>query len=267
MNMFGSVKMRNAVVIMVLLFSFVTAQAQEYGRAAKNEVVVSEARVSRESRKLIIDYNVDWGYNVMSCDVELLMSIDGGRTFSVVAVSNKVQGDVGKITTTGQKQIVYDIDSIKEKLAGKQLAFKVQVKNKKKMIVSDSKGKFFVMGTASTFGMYGARAGYVKKFGGYVSYSDAFSGGMADNFSITAGGMMRAASWLYPYVGAGYGQLNFYGEENNFGRWHKRYVLLPIEIGAMFSFGPVALSAAVEPIVVFDNGVACSFKFGFGFCF
>lgn len=262
MNMLGLEKMRNAVVIMVLLFSFVTAQAQEYGRASKNEVIVSEAKVSRESRKLIIDYNIDWGYNVMSCDVELLMSIDGGRTFSVVAVSNKVQGDVGKITTTGQKQIVYDIDSIKEKLAGKQLAFKVQVKNKKKMIVSDSKGKFFVMGTASTFGMYGARVGYVKKFGGYVSYSDAFSGGMADNFSITAGGVMRATSWLYPYVGAGYGRLYFDAH------YPITYNLIPLEAGAIFMLGSVALSAAVEPIFVPSReGFFASFEFGVGFCF
>ena len=72
---------------------------------------------------------------------------------------------------------------------------------------------------------------------------------------------MRATSWLYPYVGVGYGQVNFleYG--------HTMYDLIPFEAGAMFKLGPIALSAAVEPILVFEKGMLATFEFGVGFCF
>lgn len=251
--------MRQILIILCMFLVTFSVSAQEVSRTVKNDVKVSDAWVSREGRTLVIDYSIDLGENVISCDVALMMSVDGGQTFSPVIVNDKVKGDVGRITTSGQKQITYNIDSIKERLAGKKLSFKVQVKNKKK--VQDNKGRFFAMGTASTFGMYGAKMGYVKKFGAYAAYSDTFSGGMFDNFTITAGGMMRTASWLYPYVGAGYGQLNFRGNH------HTMYGLIPFEAGAMFKLGPVALSAAVEPILVLGKGVACTFEFGVGFCF
>lgn len=246
--------------VLTLLSAFpLTLSAQGAEQVGKSEITISDAWVSREGRTLVIDYSIHLGENVISCDAALMMSVDGGRTFSPVTVSDKVKGDVGRITTSGQKRITYDIDSIKERLAGKKLAFKVQVKNKKK--VQDNKGKFFAMGTASTFGMYGAKMGYVKKFGAYAAYSDTFSGGMFDNFTITAGGMMRATSWLYPYVGVGYGQLNFW----EYG--HTMYGLIPFEAGAMFKLGPIALSAAVEPILVFEKGMLATFEFGVGFCF
>lgn len=253
--------MRQILIILCMFLVTFSVSAQEVSRTAKNDVKVSDAWVSREGRTLVIDYSIDLGENVISCDVALMMSVDGGQTFSPVIVNDKVKGDVGRITTSGQKQITYDIDSIKERLAGKKLAFKVQVKNKTKKKVQDNKGRFFAMGTASTFGMYGAKMGYVKKFGAYAAYSDTFSGGMFDNFTITAGGMMRATSWLYPYVGVGYGQLNFW----EYG--HTMYGLIPFEAGAMFKLGLVALSAAVEPILVLGEGVACTFEFGVGFYF
>lgn len=251
--------MRQILIILCMFLVTFSVSAQEVSRTAKNDVKVSDAWVSREGRTLVIDYSIDLGENVISCDVALMMSVDGGQTFSPVIVNDKVKGDVGRITTSGQKQITYDIDSIKESLAGKKLAFKVQVKNKKK--VQDNKGKFFVMGTASTFGMYGVRIGGVKKFGGYLAYSDGFENGMFNQWSATAGFVMRATPWMYPYVGAGMGRLNcidsrFYG----FG-------ILPFEVGAMFKLGPIALSASVEPILVFEKGLLPTFEFGVGFCF
>lgn len=246
--------------VLTLLSAFpLTLSAQGAEQVGKSEITISDAWVSREGRTLIIDYDITMGGNFISCDVALMMSVDGGRTFSPVTATDKIKGDVGRITTSGQKRIVYDIDSIKERLAGKELAFKVQVKNKKR--VQDNKGKFFEMGTASTFGMYGAKMGYVKKFGAYAAYSDTFSGGMFDNFTITAGGIMRATSWLYPYVGVGYGQLNFWEY------CYTTYGLIPFEAGAMLKLGPVSLSAAVEPIIVLGKGLACTFEFGIGFCF
>ena len=172
------------------MFSSAVASAQEAGSIDKNEVKVSEAWVTREGRTLIVEYDLELGANVISCDMELLMSLDGGRTFNQVPVSGKLAGDIGRMTSSGQKRITYDIDSIKEQLAGRKLAFKVQVKNKK--TAQDNKGKFFVMGTGSTLKMYGLRAGYVKKFGGYLAYSDGFSGGMFNLWTATGGFMIKA---------------------------------------------------------------------------
>lgn len=248
--------------VLTLLSAFpLTLSAQGAEQVGKSEITISDAWVSREGRTLVIDYSIHLGENVISCDAALMMSVDGGRTFSPVTVSDKVKGDVGRITTSGQKRITYDIDSIKERLAGKKLAFKVQVKNKKK--VQDNKGKFFAMGTASTFGMYGVKIGGVKKFGGYLSYSDGFESGMFNQWSVTAGFVMRATPWMYPYVGAGMGRLNWeYPDRGYYG-----YDILPFEAGAMFKLGPVALSASVEPILVFGKGLLTTFEFGVGFCF
>lgn len=243
--------------IILLLFFSVGVSAQETGKAGKNDVYVGDPVLSREGRTLIIEYDLDMGQNVTACEVELLISLNGGTSFAPISTKNKMQGDIGRMTTSGQKKITYDIDTIKEQLAGKKIAFKVQVKNKKKL--QDNKGKFFIMGTASTPGMYGLKTGYVGKFGGYVSYKDAFSGGIYRSFSGTAGGVMRATSWLYPYVGVGYGQVNY--EIAVFD-------IVPFEIGAMFKFGPVSLSAAVVPsLSLSEGGPFCLFEFGVGFCF
>lgn len=270
--------------VLALLSAFpFTLSAQDLEQVGKNEIAISDAWVSREGRILIIDYSIDLGENIISCDVALMMSLDGGYTFSPVAVTDKVKGDVGRIMTSGQKQITYDIDSIKESLAGKKLAFKVQVKNKKR--VQDNKGKFFVMGTGSTLKMFGLKAGYVKKFGVYVSYKDSFTDhwntadfSMFRNSSFTGGVVMRVNSWLYPYIGAGAGYLfvddpylsdyiNKYGLVPQDYHFDGTLTLVPIEIGSIFRIGQFMLSAAVEPVVVLNKGVLCTFGFGVGFCF
>ena len=244
-------------ITLLLLFSL-GMSAQGTSNVGKNDVYVGEPLLSREGRTLIIEYDLELGQNVTSCEVELLISINGGSTFAPISSKDKLKGDIGRMTTSGFKKITYDIDAIKDQLAGKKIAFKVQVKNKKK--VQDNKGKFFVSGTASTFGMYGVRIGGVKKFGGYLSYSDAFQGGMFTKWTATAGLMMRATPWLYPYAGAGYGHLDF-GAGPDY-----EYTLIPFEVGAMFKLGPVTFSAAAEPTLT-NMGFIASFEFGLGFCF
>ena len=247
-----------------LMFSSAVASAQEAGSIDKNEVKVSEAWVTREGRTLIVEYDLKLGANVISCDMELLMSLDGGCTFNSVPVSGKLAGDIGRMTSSGQKRITYDIDSIKEQLAGKKIAFKVQVKNKK--TIQDNKGKFFVMGTGSTFGMYGLKTGYVKKYGGYVSYSDGFQEGVFEQWSVTGGFIMRATPWLYPYIGAGAGHLTF--NDNPSGNYGvDNYDLIVAEIGAIFKLGPAILSATIEPTYVLPTGPGCAFELGVGIAF
>lgn len=247
--------MRFTVLLFVLLLSCSQARAQQPA-TSRNEVTVGTANVYREGRTLVIEYDIYLGQDVASCDVELLLSLDGGRNFSLVPETDNLAGDLGRITESGHKTIIYDIESIKSQLAGKQLAFKVNVRNKKK--VQDDKGHIFVMGTGSTLSMFGLKTGYIKKFGGYISFSDTFSG-KHQGWAVKAGGMVKAASWLYPYVGVGYGQLHYH---NNF-----RYELSPFEAGTIFKIGQVSLSASVEPVYVWYEGPVCSFEFGVGLCF
>ena len=246
--------MRFTVLLFVLLLSCSQAKAQQPA-TSRNEVTVGAASVYREGRTLMIEYDIYLGQDVASCDVELLISLDGGGSFSLVTETDNLTGDLGRITESGHKTIIYDIESIKSQLAGKQLAFKVNVRNKKK--AQDDKGHIFVMGTVSTMSMFGLKAGYVKKYGGYLAYSDTFAG-QHHYWTATAGGMMKATSWLYPYIGYGVGQLDFS---------FTSYDLIPFEAGAMFKLGPVSLSAAVEPVLVLGEGVAGAFEFGVGFCF
>lgn len=273
-------KIRYIAVAFFFMLSFLRAEAQQTAAIGNNEVSVSDAWVSREKYTLVIEYQIELGENITSCDVHLLISQDGGRNFSPVSAKEGLTGDVGKVTSSGQKMIIYDINSVKNELAGKELAFKVEVKdkkekkekkeNKEKVVknTEDTKGKFFIMGTGSTFGTYGVKAGYVNKVGGYASYSDAFTGGMLDNWTVNAGLVIRATRWLYPYVGVGYGQMNFYNDDDDDDDDYRvRYNMLPFEAGAMCRFGPVVLSAAVEPIYVLNKDFGCAFELGIGFCF
>lgn len=281
-------RLRYIAVVITALLSLMRAEGQQTNAIENNEVSVSNAWVSRDNYTLVIEYRIDMGENVTSCDVELMISQDGGSNFTAVSAKEGLTGDIGKVSSSGQKIIIYDINSIKNELAGKDLAFKVQIKDikekkvkehedmpemkdtkdltkvKKSKKEKETKGKFFIMGTGSTFGMYGLKAGFANKFGGYISYSDAFTGNMLDNWNINGGVMIRATRWLYPFIGAGYGQLNFYDDDDDY---YVKYNMIPLEAGAMCKFGAFLISAAVEPITVIGERFGCSFELGIGFCF
>lgn len=266
MNMLGLEKMRNVVVIMVLLFSFVTAQAQEYGRAAKNEVVVSEARVSRDERELVVDYEIMLGDNVLSCEVEVVLKADGR---SVRYNPNDLIGDYGRITSSGQKQVRFNVENMKHALAGRAITFTLNVKSKD---VLDN--TVLAMASVSLFPQpsYGLMLGYVRKIGGYAKVRSDFGsvkpayGCMSDGtmdggyfwasgeqkkarLQATAGMLFRASRNVYPYAGVGYGARGVYWEDFK-GEWAQveDYSCKGIaaEAGLIFKFGPVAFSAGVS---------------------
>lgn len=181
---------------------------------------------------------------------------------STMTLSNKNGVSQSEIFTFGETEVKGEwLETLDGPHVERKVVNKKVIKEKIKPVQKDD-GGFLIMGTYSTIGMCGLRMGYVKKFGGYLSYSDTFYDGMLNQWSATLGGMVRAASWLYPYVGAGFGWL-YWPEYGG----HYSYGMVPVEVGAMLKFGPVTLSAAVEPNYVFNKGVLCSFEFGVGFCF
>jgi hypothetical protein len=66
---------------------------------------------------------------------------------------------------------------------------------------------------------------------------------------ITAGGMLRASRWCYPYVGVGYGSRGLYWKDFQ-GDWakvtDKSCAGVAIDAGLALKFGKIALTLGVN---------------------
>ena len=67
--------------------------------------------------------------------------------------------------------------------------------------------------------------------------------------NVTGGLLIRAAKFMYPYFGAGYGSRNVLWKDTD-GAWvgisDYSFAGLSAEAGVIFKFGPVSLSAGVS---------------------
>lgn len=132
-----------------------------------------------------------------------------------------------------------------------------------------------VMASASVYPSmsYGLMLGYVQTVGGYVKFrsnldftAGAYTASSDCNIegggylwpsgektetimNVTGGLLIRAAKFLYPYLGAGYGSRNVLWKDTD-GAWvgisDYTYSGISAEAGLIFKFGPVALSAGVS---------------------
>lgn len=246
------------------------AQTAEHVTAPNpGEVTIGAVHVEREGTVFNINYKVLLGEGVQWCKVRLLLSTDGGKTFSNVPTQRSVTGDVGKVSEGGNKTIFYDVTNDKQQLADKPLAFKVDIHGKNVI-----QQEYFILGTASVYPnlSYGLMVGSVKKFGWYLKARSNFkfpstsyecesdgimpSGGtiwsngceQKSRYVITAGMIVHATNWLYPYVGAGYGSKQLCWQDTQ-NEWVKvsdiSYQGVSLDAGLLFKFGKVAISAAV----------------------
>lgn len=235
-----------------------------------DEVTLGAMTVERIGSEFTIGYKILLGDNVRWCKTKLLVSTDGGKTFNFKPTSGYVTGDVGKQSTSGTKSIKYDVTADKSDLAGKQLVFKIDVVAKDVL-----KNEILTSAQVSMFPQlsYGFMFGMVKKYGWYVkarsdfkfiscSYSCMSTGeidggghiwtdGMSKKtrLAVTAGGMIRASRWCYPYVGLGYGYRNLYWKDFQ-GEWAKvsdrSCSGLSLDAGLVLKFGKVALTVGVN---------------------
>lgn len=258
------------IIMIVGLFSgaLQIAHAQDnLQRPSKKDVSIGNTKISRDERELVVDYQIILGNNVLSCEVEVVLNADGRPVRSYN--KSDMKGDYGKITSSGQKQIRFNVENMKHALADKAITFTLNVKNKN---VLDN--NILAMASVSVFPQpsYGVMMGYVKKFGGYAKFRSDFgsvdpayecmSDGTMDGgyfwasgarkkarFQATAGLLLRASGNIYPYVGAGYGSRGVYWQDSN-GEWAqvKDYSCKGIsaEAGLICKIGPVALSAGVS---------------------
>lgn len=84
----------------------------------KNDVSIGNVKLSRDDKDLVLDYEIRLGDNVLSCSVEVIMLVGGvdGQKYPLTA--SELKGDFGKIAQSGAKQIRYNVERSKERLAG-----------------------------------------------------------------------------------------------------------------------------------------------------
>ena len=236
----------------------------------KNDVSIGNVKLSRDDKDLVLDYEIRLGDNVLSCSVEVIMLVGGADGQKYPLTASELKGDFGKITQSGAKQIRYNVERNKERLAGRDIRFTLNVKGKN--VLDD---EILAMGSVAVMPQmsYGLMLGYVKKFGGYAKFRSDFNfaqgsylcnsageiegGGYLwasgakrqSRMQATAGVLFRAAKWLYPYAGVGYGTRSVQWQDWE-GNWAQvsdySCAGVAAEAGLILKLGPVAVSAGVS---------------------
>lgn len=265
--------MKMKIIFMSIFWAFMSvctynAVAQNpIASPKKGQVTIGNTVVTREGTDIVVVYKILFGKNVLSCNVDVVLNVEGRNGYSIPLDNDELTGDFGKIKEPGLKKFRYNIEKDKYQLAGRNLSFTLEVNNKN--VLED---EVLVMASVGAWPQlsYGLMLGYVKKFGGYIkcrsdfnfgeaSYSCDSAGNIVDGGFIwttgtqrekrlqaTAGLLFRATKWLYPYAGAGYGyrEVHWQDYEDNWVNV-KDYSCAGVsaEVGLILKTGPVALSA------------------------
>lgn len=247
--------------------SYVVAAQGQIPRPSANAVSIGDTRISRDEQDLVVDYQIILGEDVLSCEVEVVINADGRpvRTYGF----NDLKGDFGKITTSGSKQVRFNVEHMKNALADKAITFTLNVTKKDVL-----ENNIMAMASVSVFPQpsYGLMLGYVRKVGGYAKFRsdfgsadpsyECYSDGTTDSgcfwasgsqkktrVQATAGLLLRATGNVFPYIGAGYGSRGVYWEDAS-DQWAQvaDYSCKGIaaEAGLIFKIGQVAFSAGVS---------------------
>lgn len=263
---------RYGVFVLLLMLSFnVFAQTDEsVPSPSSDEVTIGAISVNRTGSVFSIGYRLFLGESVRSCKVKLLISTDGGKSFAFNPSADHISGDIGQQDASGGKLITYDVTTDKTLLAGKPIVFKVDVVSKdvlKRSILASAQASVFPQVS------YGFMVGMVKKYGWYVkarsdlsfpssSYNCTSNGviegggyiwteGTSEKsrLAITAGGMVRASRWCYPYAGVGYGSRGLYWKDIQ-NEWAQVSDLscagLAIDAGIVMKLGFFAITVGVN---------------------
>lgn len=254
---------------MIAVTSF--AQSEDHVRNPyPDEVTIGAMKIERTGSEFSIQYKLLLGDDVLWCKTKLMISIDGGKTYSFTPSAKCVSGDFGKQESSGDKLIKYDVSVDKQKLAGKPVVFKIDVTAK-----DVSNRHILAAAQAGVFPQlsYGFMFAMVKKYGWYIKARSDFNfqsslynctssgeiegGGYIwtdgeikkSRLVLTAGGMLRASRWCYPYVGVGYGSRGLYWKDIQ-GDWamvtDKSCAGVALDAGLAFKLGKIALTLGVN---------------------
>lgn len=256
------------LIIAALLPFMLQAQGgTEIPAPEPGQVTVGAVSVVNRGPKISVSYSLRFGEGVRSCHVSLVISTDGGETYSFHPDNTKLAGDFALVSTDGAKCIEYDATADRERLAGKSLDFKIVVSGKD--IV---RPETLIMATAGVFPQtsFGVMIGRVNKVGWYLKARSDFnsvasdiscnSKGIMENgeyiwtgggeqltrLVVSGGCLLHASRWLYPYAGVGYGTRQRAWETVG-GNWANITDLscsgINVEAGAIVKMGKLALSA------------------------
>lgn len=213
--------------------------------------------------------------------LNLYVSTNGGESFTGPLV--RVQGDIGKVSTNGEKTVIWQVMDETGGLDG-QIVFELRgevVKEKQKI---ENLLMYNVSGSSS----FGVMYGRVARWGGYVrgktnfSFDDApytcDNSGMFDyqgegdfylvdkaskrsRLGITGGVLFRPACFLYLYAGAGYGYrrlmwhaetFDYDGERRTGDIWAVNTPNsaegVEAELGAIFRYKKLAVSLGMNTV-------------------
>lgn len=206
-------KLKLFLTLLALALATTLSYSQELTPPKRNGVSIGETKVSMGKDVIIIDYRILLGEDVRSCKVGATMYLDG-RPFRK---ATEFSGDIGNIMESGPKRIRYDLSGRKERLAGKDISFRLDVSDKKLSYniaatvtdggnVSDSRVSDWNISEKKGIGTkclisahtsplintmsshtsiptsYGVMVGVVKKVGGYVSFRSNYKFAKADHF-------------------------------------------------------------------------------------
>ncbi len=94
---------------------------------AADEVVIYNPLVSRDAENIIVEYDLLLGALVSSCNVEVQVSTDAGKTFG--QISEGLTGDRNGLSSSGHKTIRIPLSRYARKFARKSMAFNLVVKS------------------------------------------------------------------------------------------------------------------------------------------
>lgn len=259
------------IILSLLIAVSSFAQSEDHIRNPyPDEVTIGSMKIERTGSEFTIHYKLLLGDDVRWCKTKLMISMDGGNTYSFTPSLENISGDLGKQETSGVKVIKYDVSADKQQLAGKQVVFKIDVTTKdvlqREILAAAQTGIYPQLSYGFMFGM-------VKKYGWYVkarsdfnfqssSYNCTSTGeieggghiwteGSSKKYRIVvaAGGMLRASRWSYPYLGVGYGSRGLYWKDFH-GEWakvtDKSCAGIALDAGVVLKFGKIALTIGVS---------------------
>ncbi len=215
--------MKLFLTLLALALAATLSYSQELTPPKRNGVSIGETRVSMGKDEIFIDYRILLGEDVQSCKVKVTMYLGYNPYWKATEFS----GDIGKITESGFKRIRYDLSGRKERLAGRDISFRLDVSDKIVSYrtaatyadngnVSDNSvadryipekktigTKWLISAQVSSLGSnattisYGLMVGAVKKIGAYVRFQSNYEFGKED-FSVNSSGDIVGGGYIWP---------------------------------------------------------------------
>lgn len=206
-------KVKLFLTLLALALAATLSYSQELTPPKRNGVSIGETKVSMGKDEIFIDYRILLGEDVQSCKVKVTMYLG----YNPYRKATEFSGDIGKITESGFKRIRYDLSGRKERLAGRDISFRLDVSDKivsyrtaatyagngnvsdnsvadryipekktigtKWLISAHTSPLINTMSSHTSIpGSYGAMVGAVKNVGGYVSFRSNYKFAKADHF-------------------------------------------------------------------------------------